>query len=159
MSLYSKLAPDRYRENEYDLLLIYTLTRYSRSFIQLINRSLMKKNSQQITQLKERNNNFGVYGPRTAIPVNDRILWLLQSQGCFCFFAMFHFQSLLINFVFVCLSIVCLRNDCPAFCRRKAFEASLQSRQWKVSSADVKFTRKPLDARSIVRDKSQLLFY
>ena len=28
MSHRSKLAPDGYRENQYDLLLIYTLTRY-----------------------------------------------------------------------------------------------------------------------------------
>lgn len=70
MSLHSKLAPDRYRENEYDLLLTYTLTRYS--LIYSIDRVFCS--SQQITQL--------IIIPvwtdlETAIPVNDRILWLL----------------------------------------------------------------------------------
>lgn len=34
--------------------------------------------------------------------------------------------------------------------KRKAFETSLLSQQWKVSSEDVKFTRKPLDSRSMI---------
>lgn len=37
--------------------------------------------------------------------------------------------------------------------KKKAFEASLLSEQWKILSQDVRFTRKPLDSRSIVSSK------
>ena len=36
-----------------------------------------------------------------------------------------------------------------SFFRRKAFEASLLSQQWKVLPEDVKFTRKPPDSKSV----------
>ncbi|KAJ7376461.1 hypothetical protein OS493_034449 [Desmophyllum pertusum] len=46
--------------------------------------------------------------------------------------------------VIFCMAVLLL------YYRRNAFEASLQSQQWKVSSADVKFSKKALDGRSIV---------
>ena len=43
--------------------------------------------------------------------------------------------------------------------RRKAFRASLLSQQWKVLSQEVRFTRKPLDTRSIVRKQTKCHHY
>ena len=43
--------------------------------------------------------------------------------------------------------------------RRKAFQASLLSQQWKVLSQEVRFTRRPLDTRSIVRKHTKCHHY
>lgn len=43
--------------------------------------------------------------------------------------------------------------------RRKAFRASLLSQQWKVLSPEVRFTRRPLDTRSIVRKQTKCHHY
>ena len=40
-----------------------------------------------------------------------------------------------------------------SFPRKKAFESSLSKQQWKVLSQEVKFTKKALDTRSMVRER------